>query len=172
MHCPASQLTINSDLTSYLYEKKMPLTVMKKVNEACQELAEPRHDAWLCNYLENHDQARSVSRFADESPAHRAMSARMLAIHLTTLSGTLLLYQGQEIGMINMPKDWPVDEYKDTMSIEYWRDIEKAVKDGVGGYDMDGALRGLQKLARDHARTPMQWSGEAMGGFTSGSETW
>ena len=33
-----------------------------------------------------------------------------------TLFGTLYLYQGQEIGMINLPSDWPPEEYKDVQT--------------------------------------------------------
>merc|ERR1712070_578250 len=38
--------------------------------------------------------------------------------------------------------------------------------------NMQDALRGLARLARDHARTPMQWSGERLGGFSRGDKTW
>ena len=31
------------------------------------------------------------------------------------------------------------------------------------------AMKGIQKLARDHARTPMQWNDSHHGGFTSGT---
>lgn len=63
-------------------------------------------DAWTTSFVENHDQARSISRFGDDSPQWREKSGRMLALLFGCLSGTLFVYQGQEIGMINMPKDW------------------------------------------------------------------
>jgi oligo-1,6-glucosidase len=37
----------------------------------------------------------------------------MLAMMHTTLCGTVYLHQGQEIGMINLPNDWPLEEWKD-----------------------------------------------------------
>lgn len=63
-------------------------------------------DAWTTSFVENHDQARSVSRFGDDSAQWRERSGRMLALLFASLSGTLFVYQGQEIGMINMPKEW------------------------------------------------------------------
>lgn len=45
-------------------------------------------DAWTMVFLENHDQGRSVSRFADDSPPHRVASAKMLAFLQSCLSGT------------------------------------------------------------------------------------
>ena len=72
-------------------------------------------------FVENHDNARSVSRFGNDAPEWRALCAKMLCIFQVTLSGTLFVYQGQEIGMRNIPKSWPVKEYKDVATINFWR---------------------------------------------------
>lgn len=72
-------------------------------------------------YLENHDNARSVSRFGNDSPQWRAISAKLLAILQITQSGTLFVYQGEEIGMKNVPKTWDLSEYKDIASINFWK---------------------------------------------------
>jgi len=37
-----------------------------------------------------------------------------------TLTGTLFVYQGEEIGMANLPKEWPIEEYKDIASQTYY----------------------------------------------------
>jgi len=71
-------------------------------------------------YIENHDQARSVSRFGNDSDEWRTISAQMLAIFQITQTGTLYVYQGEEIGMKNFPKCWPIEEYKDVATINYW----------------------------------------------------
>lgn len=71
------------------------------------------NDGWNALYLENHDQPRSVSRFASDDPAYRAQSAKMLALFLGLQAGTPFVYQGQELGMHNVPEDWPMEEYKD-----------------------------------------------------------
>ncbi|KAN0081145.1 alpha glucosidase, partial [Elaphomyces granulatus] len=56
---------------------------------------------WMTLWTENHDQPRSISRFTNSSPRFRALCAKLLAMWLFTLQGTPLIYQGQELGMIN-----------------------------------------------------------------------
>ena len=84
---------------------------------------------WNTLYIENHDQARSVSRFGNDSPQWRALSAKLLAILQTTQTGTLYVYQGEEIGMRNCPKDWPIEEFKDIETINYWEKVNAIYKD-------------------------------------------
>lgn len=120
-------------------------------------------DSWTTVFLENHDQGRSISRFGnDESEEMRVRSGQLLAMILATMTGTLFLYQGQEIGMTNMPRGWGFDEYKDIRSqnaIHYLMETNASQK------RKDDALRALQRLARDNARTPMQWDDSPHGGF-------
>lgn len=61
-------------------------------------------------------QPRSISRFANDSPKWRASSGKLLCMLHTTLFGTVYLHQGQEIGLINIPKDWPLNEWKDVQT--------------------------------------------------------
>ena len=63
-------------------------------------------DAWTTVFLENHDQQRSINRFTTDDPKYRVKAGKILAMLLTTLSGTLFIYQGQEIGMVNVPDSW------------------------------------------------------------------
>jgi oligo-1,6-glucosidase len=119
-------------------------------------------DAWTTVFLENHDQARSVSRFGDDSPLYREASAKMLAMMQTCLSGTLFIYQGQELGCINAPLSrYPVDQYLDIQSIQH---LDKVRAEGG---DMARAEAALEYLARDHSRIPMAWDGGLeYGGFS------
>lgn len=80
-----------------------------------------KHGGWNALFLENHDQARSVSRFASDEPKHRTLAAKMLATFIALQSGTLFIYQGQELGMANIPKDWDITEYKDVETQNMWR---------------------------------------------------
>ncbi|KAK4698645.1 hypothetical protein P7C70_g7628, partial [Phenoliferia sp. Uapishka_3] len=144
----------------------------KRVTLDAQQLIEPRNDAWSVTCLENHDLARCVSRFANDEPEWRVQSAKMLATYLLTLSGTPIIYQGQELGMINIDKSWPLSEYKDVMTVGFWADIVREAR--ADPSLLKRGLHGIQLLARDHARTPMQWTSEAPhGGFsTSKGQTW
>ena len=54
---------------------------------------------WLGLYLENHDQPRSLTIYGDNQP----LAAKSLATLLLTLRGTPFIYQGEELGMTNMP---------------------------------------------------------------------
>lgn len=111
-------------------------------------------DAWTTAFIENHDQARSISRFGDDSPQWRERSGKMLSLLFAALSGTLFIYQGQEIGMINMPVEWPIEEYKDVDSSNYYSMV--AQRSNNDPQELAKAKASLQHLARDHARTPMQ----------------
>jgi glycosidase len=75
---------------------------------------------WNAIFSENHDQSRTVSRFTSDLPQHRCYAAKMLATWLGFQSGTIYIYQGQELGMKNMPADWGIEEYKDIETQNFW----------------------------------------------------
>lgn len=113
---------------------------------------------WLGNFFSNHDQPRQVSRFFDDGPFRRK-SAKALALLNLSLRGTPFLYQGEEIGMTNCH-----------LEEEEWRDFE-AINDYQVLQDMMHlpkflAKKVIQKMTRDHARTPMQWSDGPHAGFS------
>ena len=145
---------------------------------------------WNTLYIENHDQARSVSRFGNDSDEWRGLSAKLLAMLQTTQSGTIFVYQGEELGMRNFPRSWGIEEYKDVATINFWeeyvpfifilsksvsltacfRELERRQKQtGAEKPGMDDVLDGFQRKARDHARTPVQWTSAKHAGFTSGT---
>lgn len=78
------------------------------------------NNGWNALYLENHDQPRAVSRFGNDDPAYRTQSAKMLALFLGFQAGTPFIYQGQELGMHNVPREWPMDDYKDVDCLNHW----------------------------------------------------
>jgi glycosidase len=80
-----------------------------------------KNDGWNALYLENHDQPRSISRFAFDEPENRVASAKLIAIFLGFQSGTPFIYQGQEIGMTNVPRDWAMNEYLDVDCLNHWK---------------------------------------------------
>ncbi|KII86268.1 glycoside hydrolase family 13 protein [Plicaturopsis crispa FD-325 SS-3] len=126
---------------------------------------------WNAVFIENHDQARSVSRFGDDrTPESRSRSAKLLAIMQVSQSGTLYVYQGEELGMKNFPLSWGIEEYKDVATINHWeKERKEREAEAKGGkVDMSDVLEGCQKKARDHARTPVQWDATPNAGFTTG----
>ena len=58
--------------------RKWDLTTLKHIVEKWQTLMH-ENDGWNTLFLENHDQARSVSRFVSAEPEHRLVAAKMLA---------------------------------------------------------------------------------------------
>jgi alpha-glucosidase len=94
--------------------------------------------AWPNWVLGNHDRARVASRVGPRQ-------ARVAAMLLLTLRGTPTLYNGDEIGMHNVPI--PPELVQDP--------FERNVP-GIGA-------------GRDPERTPLQWNSERHAGFTSGT---
>lgn len=93
---------------------------LKKIINRLQRLMLER-DGWNTLYVENHDQPRSVSRYTDDSDQWRDYGAKLLCLMQTTLAGTLYVYQGEEIGMRNVPNEWGPEEYKDIESINFFK---------------------------------------------------
>lgn len=122
------------------------------------------NDGWTTTFLENHDWSRSISRFASDAPEHRVASGKMLALMLATLSGTLFLYQGQELGMINAPSTWSIDEFKDVDAANYYKEVQSQSNGDPTA--LREAVKRIQFIARDNARTPMQWNAKANAGFS------
>nr|XP_031863804.1 uncharacterized protein CI109_000446 [Kwoniella shandongensis]KAA5530876.1 hypothetical protein CI109_000446 [Kwoniella shandongensis] len=150
-----------------------PLTEFKKITSRWQ-IGMQERGGWNSIYLENHDVARSVSRFGNDStPEYRTASAKLLAMMQCTLTGTLYVYQGEEIAMANLPVEWPIEEYKDIASqTYYYEELEaRKAKHNTETPDMSDVMDGIRRKARDHGRNPMQWDDTKHGGFTSG-EPW
>lgn len=141
-------------MTLHLWDIKKMKSIITKYQRVMIE-----RDGWNSIYIENHDNPRSVSRFTDDRDEYRDKGAKLLALMQTTLSGTLFVYQGEEIGMRNVPKEWDIDEYKDIESINFWRKSQD--KYGHDPKKMAEAREILAKKARDNSRTPMQWTEES-----------
>jgi oligo-1,6-glucosidase len=88
----------------------------------------------------------------------------MLALMCCALSGTLFIYQGQELGMTNFPLEWDMNEYKDVDSTNYYKMV--AVRTNNSPEALKAAKTSLQHLARDHARVPLSWSTGPNNGFS------
>jgi len=118
---------------------------------------------WNSLYWDNHDQPRAVSRFGDDGE-FRVQSAKLLATVLHLHRGTPYVYQGEELGMTNVPFTGPGD-FRDIESVNHFAEAT------ADGSDPEPVLAALRLRSRDNARTPMQWDAGASAGFTAG-EPW
>lgn len=102
-------------------------------------------DHWPCVAFSNHDVVRTVSRFAGSEAGDPGLAKVMLAL-LFALRGTVLVYQGEELGLPQV--DLPRRQLKDPVGDLYYPVFK----------------------GRDGSRTPMPWQREEPNlGFTSGS---
>lgn len=143
-------------------DKPVPLCDFRKIVTCWQ--TELNGKAWNSLFLGNHDQPRSVSRFGSGGK-YREKSAKLLATLLMTLQGTPYIYQGEEIGMTNVP----------FRNINQFRDIETLNAYHELMYKYSGneekVMRYIRAKSRDNARTPMQWDNTGNAGF-SDAEPW
>ncbi|KAK3111286.1 hypothetical protein LTR53_013611 [Teratosphaeriaceae sp. CCFEE 6253] len=124
---------------------------------------------WNALYLENHDQSRTVSRWGSNKPEYRALVAKMFATFLGLQAGTLFLYQGQELGMTNIPDDWAMSDFHDIETLAHWEELRETAPSDLELHALVKAE--YHKKSRDNARMPMQWSSGPNAGFTDG-EPW
>ena len=117
---------------------------------------------WLAIFLSNHDQARLVSRFGNDSPAFRALSSKMLSTFLLTMRGTPFYYNGDELGMTN-PGFSQIGEYRDVAVLNEYKHQQQT------GGDLAAYIKEIAFSARDNGRTPMQWDATANAGFSTGT---
>ena len=123
------------------------------------------HSGWQNTYFGNHDNPRVLSRFGG-SGSHQVAAAKMLATVLLTQRGTPSIYQGDELGMTNCGFE-NVSEFDDIQV----KNAHKSLVMGGSVREVD-FLKAANQIARDHARTPMQWSAHVHAGFTDGHQTW
>jgi oligo-1,6-glucosidase len=77
------------------------------------------NDGWNSLYWSNHDQARAVSRFGNDSEKYRVISAKMLGTCLHMMQGTPYVYEGEELGMTNADFT-EISEYRDLEALDIY----------------------------------------------------
>lgn len=144
------------------YEKKVSLVDLK------ENLSKWQNDlagkAWNSLYWDNHDQPRAVSRYGDDRPEYRVVSAKMVATLLHFMQGTPYVYQGEEIGMTNaynLQRD-DFDDVEIKNAFKYLIDKDHLTDEAT-------MLKYVHAKGRDNARTPMQWDDSKNAGFTTGT---
>lgn len=120
-----------------------------------------KENGWAVQYMSNHDSARQVSCYGNDSAEFRKPSAKLLATLLHTTPGTPFVYQGEEIGMTNVKYE-TIEDYNCCYTVG---DYYAMMKSGVSPKE---AIDTLAPKSRDNARTPYQWNGGENAGFTTG----
>ncbi len=138
--------------------KPLKLTDLKNVFTKWQVGLEGK--GWNSLFWNNHDLPRIVSRWGNDKE-YRVESAKMLAILLHGMKGTPYIYQGEEIGMTNVPFT-KIEDFCDIETLNIYKERKEA------GYSEDEIMRSLRAKARDNARTPMQWDVSKNAGFSNG----
>jgi alpha-glucosidase len=129
-----------------------------------EQLAALPPGAWPCNTLGNHDVSRVYTGYGD-GQNDDALARLHLALMLT-LRGTPFLYNGEEIGMTDLPMD-DIDQLQDNWAIWLYH---FAVEEKMPSSE---ALAMAATFTRDKNRTPMQWADAPNGGFSpAGVQTW
>jgi alpha-glucosidase len=102
---------------------------------------------WLCWSFSNHDVVRALSRWsAPPGAPPDPRFARLLMTFQLCLRGSVLIYQGEELGLTEAELSF--DQLRDPFGIALWPEFR----------------------GRDGSRTPMPWEREAAhGGFSTGA---
>lgn len=141
---------------------RVNLVDLKQVMTTWQEKMQ-ECGGWNSLYWSNHDQARAVTRFGNEIPKYRVLSAKMLGTVLHMMQGTPYIFEGEELGMTNAFFD-KIEDYRDIEALDIFKDFTERK-----GFSEADTLELLRLKSRDNARTPMQWDDSEKAGFTEGT---
>lgn len=115
--------------------------------------------AWNALFIENHDLPRAVSYYGDGT-AYPRRSAQALGMWYMLMKGTPFIYQGQELGLPNAHFK-RLDDYRDLDSLNYYH------RQLAAGVPETAILAQLATKSRDNARTPLPWTPDEYGGFST-----
>ena len=155
----------------HIYADKSKMLPVIKRKFSPKRLVKPifnwqKNVPYIANYLENHDQLRSISRYGDEGEYYKE-SGKMLALFLLSLKGTPFIFEGEEIGMLN-DKNISLKDGNDVAA----KITAETIKKTIHASDKKAEKMVNETINRDHARTPMQWDDTTNSGFNEGSQTW
>lgn len=103
---------------------------------------------WMSLFYDNHDNPRMISKVS-EDPRYRLAIGKLLGMIQFTLKGTPFLYQGQELGAVNVPFT-DMSQIRDVESINLYEELCRSMSE-------EEAFRRILAGTRDHARAMMKW---------------
>lgn len=142
---PTGHFPFNFQFNSIENNEFKPNNLKKLINDF--EKNKPNDKCWSNWQIGNHDTKRAASRCGVEN-VDLANALNLL------LGGTSIVYNGEEIGMEDLPKN--------LLKFEESRD-EFGKRHGLENYS---------KFSRDYYRTPMQWNSSINAGFTKNENPW
>ena len=160
---------MDCDIHDKYFPRKWTLPELKSIVDKWQTYM-IANGGWNATYMENHDQGRGVSRYASDDPKYRTLSGKMLATYHVFQSGTIFVYQGQELAMANLPQEWGLDKYRDIECLNHWKKLIAEHPDDKKLQET--TLEQYRLVGRDNARTPMQWDQSLNAGFTGAERPW
>ncbi|MBL0371651.1 alpha-glucosidase [Rhizobium sp. KVB221] len=114
------------------------------VREVQEKFLRVAPEGWACWAFSNHDVVRHISRWGADV-RDKIAHAKLLAALLMSLRGSVCIYQGEELGLVEA--DLAFEDLQDPYGIQFWPEFK----------------------GRDGCRTPMVWQSKAAnGGFSSG----
>lgn len=113
---------------------------------------------WGANYLENHDQPRSLNKYLPENSINY-YSATMLGGFYFFLRGTPFIYQGQEIGTLNSKWD-SIEGFDDLQTKDQYK---RAMLSGLSEAE---SMKIVSRRSRDNSRNPFSWDDSENAGFS------
>ncbi|HEX5960757.1 MAG TPA: alpha-glucosidase family protein [Rhodanobacteraceae bacterium] len=113
------------------------------IRETVSRLDAKMQHGWPCWAISNHDVERVLSRWGGGQAS--APLANLLTAMLCSLRGPVCVYQGEELGLTEA--EVPYEALQDPYGIAFWPRFK----------------------GRDGCRTPMPWSADVNGGFTTGA---
>ena len=126
----------------YTFDLLGPDFTPSHIRHCVQSFQNQVADGWVCWAFSNHDVHRHVSRFMQNADERTAVAKLAISV-LSTLRGSVCLYQGEELGLPEAELQF--EDLRDPYGIRFWP-----------------AFKG-----RDGCRTPMVWDQSANGGFSS-----
>jgi len=108
------------------------------------------NNCWMSLFYNNHDNPRMVSKI-DPDGKYTAAVEELLAVMQFTLKGTPFVFQGDEMGLADLPfKD--ISELNDVESKNYYRQLQEQ------GKTPEEAWHTVLAGTRDHVRQMLPWN--------------